>query len=576
MARYRIRGPRLAPYARVTIPDPVLVPPTAKSVPSLVFTWRSVLAQRVRSSHFGTRSDLSTKIGSNPDFDSRGELESALSKAVAILGRHAAAVGGVLFFLLAASQVQFHDVYEFDPDEGNNLLKSLMLDRGFGFGEIWSDQPPLFSYLLLAVFKIFGWHVEVGRMLTLAFAAALVFAVYDLLRLELGHLAASGAVILMVFSREFILRSVCVMLGLPAIALAVLGVWALRRWQQRGEGRWLVLSGFFLGCSVATKMFTAFIVPLCALYVAAYAWSRSSKPSWLRLGCIWAAAFALTALAALSPALFSAHPEQLLQAHVAGRGLTTKWLRLHGSVVVPDFFRAEWPLFGLAAIGLVYALARRRAVGLLFGSWLGVAAAVLLGHYPVWPHHRLLLSVPASALGGLAIGGLIQESRSLWLRPLGSRGALVAAVAVLLGLTRLGVDYRDLFELPFRSDNERDRRVEAEIRKYAPSTRTMITSRPMYAFRVGLSTPPDLAVTSYKRFVTRLLTAQSILRDVAVYAPEQVLLSSRWSGGIRNQLRDALRRDYHRVYRDRRNHNVELYVKKEVVETYQRRGRQGL
>jgi hypothetical protein len=141
---------------------------------------------------------------------------------------------------------------------------------------------------------------------------------------------------------------------------------------------------------------------------------------------------------------------------------------------------------------------------------------------------------------------------------------------VLLGLARAGVNYQRLFQPSHRSDNERDQRVETEIRRYAPYTRYMITSRPMYAFRVGLPTPPDLAVTSYKRFATRLLTAKTILRDLAAYAPEQVLLSSRWSRGVRSELQTALRYDYQRVYRDPRNHSVELYVKRDLVEAYGR------
>jgi hypothetical protein len=497
-------------------------------------------------------------------------LKSVLTTALAILDRYAALICALFFFILVKSQVQLQQVYEFNPDEGNNLIKSLLLDRGFGFGEIWSDQPPLFSYLLLVVFKTFGWDVVHGRLLVLAFAAALLFAIYDSLRLELGHIAASAGVILLVFSHEFIARSVSVMLGLPAISFAALGVWALVRWRHGAQQRWLVCSGLFFGCSLATKMFTAFVIPIGALYLIGCAWNQSPKTGWWRPSCVWAAASVLTALIALSPALLSDHREQLFQAHFAASRLAAQRLRYYGRVVVPEFLRQDLALFCLSAIGILYSGWRRRAAGLLFGCWLALATILLYYHYPVWTHHRQLLSVPASALAGLAIGGFINETRSCWWRVRGARWAVPAAILVLLGLAGGAVDYRRLFQPSHRSDDVRDRMVETELRRYAPYTRYMITSCPMYAFRVGLPTPPDLAITSYKRFATGLLTTEVILRDLAAYAPEQVLLTSRWSRSIRREIQPALRYDYQRVYRDPRNHSVELYVKRDLVEAYGR------
>ena len=62
-----------------------------------------------------------------------------------------------LFFLFVWSWHPFHDVFEFDPDEGNNVIKALMLAEGHAlYAEIWSDQPPLFTHLLRGWFALTG------------------------------------------------------------------------------------------------------------------------------------------------------------------------------------------------------------------------------------------------------------------------------------------------------------------------------------------------------------------------------------------------------------------------------------
>ncbi|HET9953991.1 MAG TPA: hypothetical protein VFQ61_05790, partial [Polyangiaceae bacterium] len=53
------------------------------------------------------------------------------------------------YWALSYGFTRFRDIFEIDPDEGNNLIKALLLDRGHAFlTEIWSDQPPLFPHLL--------------------------------------------------------------------------------------------------------------------------------------------------------------------------------------------------------------------------------------------------------------------------------------------------------------------------------------------------------------------------------------------------------------------------------------------
>ena len=78
--------------------------------------------------------------------------------------------------------------FEFSSDEGVNLMKSMLMDNGYKlYGQIWSDQPPLFSYLLAGVMRITGYNVAPARTLVLIFACLLLWAAIQFMRLILGE-----------------------------------------------------------------------------------------------------------------------------------------------------------------------------------------------------------------------------------------------------------------------------------------------------------------------------------------------------------------------------------------------------
>jgi hypothetical protein len=65
--------------------------------------------------------------------------------------------GIVLFFFPSRAK------YQFSFDEGVNLMKSLLMGKGYHlYAEIWSDQPPLFSYILTKVIGQTGNAVAPG------------------------------------------------------------------------------------------------------------------------------------------------------------------------------------------------------------------------------------------------------------------------------------------------------------------------------------------------------------------------------------------------------------------------------
>lgn len=105
-------------------------------------------------------------------------------------------VAGLYFVAMAGFYP--YDAFALNPDEGNNAMKALLVDRGYRlYADVWDDQAPLFTHLLRAWFNVVGWNVERGRLLSILFSALVVFAAYDLVRRCWGHGAALAGVLLL-------------------------------------------------------------------------------------------------------------------------------------------------------------------------------------------------------------------------------------------------------------------------------------------------------------------------------------------------------------------------------------------
>ena len=202
--------------------------------------------------------------------------------------RWAALAAAVLYCVFMLGFYSFRDTFEFNQDEGTEVMKAAMLERGAAlYNPLWNDQPPVFTYVLLWAFRALGSDVVTGRLVVLFFASCLIFAMYDSVRLQWGHAAALAAVALLPCTTYFPKLSVSAMAGLPAIALATIAVWALFRWESSGRGWWVPVSGAFMGLSLMTKLFTVFLLPVVGLWVLLMAWRRRSDTAVHRNDRVW-------------------------------------------------------------------------------------------------------------------------------------------------------------------------------------------------------------------------------------------------------------------------------------------------
>jgi 4-amino-4-deoxy-L-arabinose transferase-like glycosyltransferase len=425
--------------------------------------------------------------------------------------------------------------FEFSSDEGINLMKSMLMSKGYHlYGEIWSDQPPLFSYLLMNVVRITGNSVAPARMLVLVFSCALLWAAIQFLRLSWGDGPALVGAILFFFLPRYLFLSFAVMIGLPAISLAMLSLLFLAYWHDQRKWFWLVLSAVFLALSVLIKLFTGLLAPIFVAGLLLHELQARKGKSWLQMfspALLWGSIFGLLA-AGLGLGLVGwDNLPQLLDAHLAATNAT--------AFDQPEFtlawnLRAAVPILVLGAIGTVFAVLEKRWLSLYLTAWASLAYLAFFKHTPIWEHHQLLITIPAAMLAAVPVYKLLRLIIDLVRTHLKLNFVNVLLAFSLVAFMAYFFPYavKDpvdmLSPLPSLATNglgltpnpEKGLRI---MLKYAPQSTWMVTDMPMAAFRANLLVPPNLAVFTAKRYASGFLTQEDIIAAVKEYQPEQIL-----------------------------------------------------
>jgi len=431
----------------------------------------------------------------------------------------------------------FRFAFELDADEGVNLMKSLLVNQGAElYTDVWSDQPPLLTYLIAVLFQIVGVNLTVVRLMILLFSCALFWAAVQYLRTFWGspHAIAGGLVLILLPS--YMRLSVSIMIGLPAIALALLSFLAISYWHKDGRKLWLVLSGLALALSVMTKLFTGLLAPLFIAGLIAQEWRGFRKTgSWSNFlipGGLWTGGFGITALLIGLISIYPDGPSQLTVTHWAAQST-----EFNDSTTIAGYLSESLPAIFLAVIGSVYVIQQGRLTGLYLMGW-ALAGFLLLSQVsPVWYHHQLLVTIPVAILAGIAVGELLIAIRNRFHKTqiVSVRAALHVAVAVLIPYLAASTLSNSISELDYRLPNLRpppadSRQIEAVgmldvMREYADATNFILTDRPMFAIWLGKPVPPEVAALTGKRLLTGELSQVEIISAIEQYQPEQVALA---------------------------------------------------
>lgn len=483
----------------------------------------------------------------------------------------------------------FRERFEFDRDEGVNLMKAMLVEKGYSlYEEVWSDQPPLFTLILAFVFRVFGLKVNVARLLVLGMASVLVWACFEFTRLGWRWIHALAAVIILLLVLNFLIFSVAVMIGLPALTFAMLSLLALAHWHRQRKDIWLILSAIALGLSILTKALTGFLAPifLGGLLLAEYQRLGEVRPlkRLLHPALVWLAVFfgfsGVLGFLLVGPDTFAAPS---LRAELRLNTILWQLIQPHLAAREADFFRIEfytlaWNLkesrsiLLLGALGGVYALLARKWVTFYLVAWMVTATLLLWPYSPMWWHQAFLVMIPAAMLAGIAVGEALLMavswiSRAVALLEWARKLAIAPAVLSIVTLAVFAWTLAARVPMTIRQFNPSPTLWNPELKlhysfrkflwameEYAPDTRWVVTDVPIYAFREKLPVPPNLATFTSKRLYTGNLSEAEILQTIQEYKPEQVLF-----GRFKfPEVEKYLLKDY-RLVRDRRE--MRLYIR---------------
>ena len=423
-----------------------------------------------------------------------------------------------LYAAWALGSTPWFGFYEHNPDEGFNLSKAALVANGYAlYRDIWSDQPPVFTYALTLVHQVAPWSVAAARLLVLGFACLLIASLFVLVERRHGWRTALWAALLLMLAPMFVELSVSVMIGLPSIALATAAL-ALASRPARGRKAWIAMSlaGLLYALSLQTKLFSAVMAPAIAAVIVLNPDAACWKQRLRNLG-VFALGVALGMLLVVWLA-GEAFIDQLIRPHAA-TALRERYSLGQSAQVIWAVLKAQPVLLGLGLAGVLHA-GRRLWRGDLrpLAVWLIVPAGALLLHVPVWDHQVLLLFPPLAWLGGVAL-----ERWCSWLSARFPARNAPWALGMAALLIATGVPLVRQQVVP--EDNLGSKlAIDEAVGRFAGLGGWVMADTPMDAYRNRLLVPPELAVYSLKRIMVRQLTTPYVMESLRRRRPLQVSL----------------------------------------------------
>jgi len=411
--------------------------------------------------------------------------------------------------------------FQWDDDEGINVIKARLVEAGYRlYQDIWSDQPPLLTWILAVTFRHLGRQVVTGRLLILLFATGGLLGVTLIAKRVSAPTTALLATFLLAVAPQYFAYSRAIMVGLPAMTLAVLALTIA--WDTCAPWR-LLIAGAMFGASLLIKPITAYqIVVLAAVATLPHlrrhrvAW-RPILRQWGRLA-VGGGTVVLSVVAVIGPDFVTQVVGTYAETKTAYPFSLTANLSWAG-----HYMGENAGLFALAVWGIIVWLRTRRAELGLMVLWLGLTLVALLTHTPLRTHQFLLLLFPAAILAAVGIEDLRQ---TLLAGPTLNR--VLALVSALIALSWLVVALSTDADLLVATNNDDDNWISiAIIRSAVAPDELVVTDAPMLAFRANRLVPSSLAVPSLRRLRTGGLTEEFVIAQTAAARPRAVVL---WDG----------------------------------------------
>jgi 4-amino-4-deoxy-L-arabinose transferase-like glycosyltransferase len=479
-------------------------------------------------------------------------------------------LSAVAYFFWMLRFFPYWDMFWISSDEGFELMKAFLASKGYSlYGQIWSDQPPLFTHMLVAQFRFINMEVHTSRLLVLALSSLMIATVFILLSSLANRRVAFLGVLFLVLLPSFQVLSAAALAGQPALLFGCISLLGVVLWHTDHKAVWLVSSAVFLAISVMIKLFTGLLLPVLLSGLLLDAVIRSGKQpvrkNDVRPVLTWLSVFLVMTAVILLLTVPINNFYQLFQPHLAAATMDATTEEENAFYIIYHL-QFSWMYLPAIVAGIYYNVQKKRWLTLYLVGWIGVSFLFLSIISPVWWHHQLLVTIPASMLAALGAGDALREVTA-WIQEKNFRrrnwvpaalGLLGACLIIVFRTPELAANAsQSILQANAAPRASSEDRIMKKIEQFAPQTNWMVTDLPMYAFRSRIPVPPELAVMSWKRFTSSNLNDAEVLRIIQLYRPEQIIFG-RFDFPL---LKEYLRENYHIIYeRDK----LKLYLLKTI------------
>lgn len=421
-------------------------------------------------------------------------------------------------FVSRLAYITWHD------DETVFLLTGRAVAEGrLLYREVWYNYPPGFALYLGAVLRAAGGSLAVGRWAVFTWGLIGLGALYALgatLHSRWGGVAATA---LLASAPHFVVLSSAVMTEVPAFAAASLGAWAALRYHQRGDWRWLAVSGLWISGAACLKptSIPVLAAPLTAILLGERSWRERFR----RL-TILGAAVSLPlgiVIASNQPRAFFA---QFLGTYLESQSVFASDLRGNLTAIARYFYADKYGVSHLS-LPLLAAFAgwrlwpRQRGAVLILLAWQAATLLQLALHTPLYRHHLLALLFPLMGLAGV---GLMLLMHTLTMRP----GWLAFPLCLLLAWS--AIEARDsawasVATVTAIEDDHLDLIAQAVdwVRANTPPGSTLLTDGHAIAIWAGRQVPLEAINTSRMRVKTGGLDDQALIEVARRQQPAAII-----------------------------------------------------
>jgi len=395
------------------------------------------------------------------------------------------------------------------------------------YAQIYHAQPPLFLYLLLPWYQLFGQTMLASRTGVVLYSLLGLAAMWWLGRSLGGPRVGLVALVLLSFDPLYLAQSRAVMAEAPALAFAILAVAIAATLRERQDERLAALAGACFLVSMLIKLFTLpAIIPIAIWLLRPTGWPALARtlaherrlPTWAELRAAWqssqrtviAFAAGLAVVVAITLVLigsnFSSAWSQMVGLHVAATGAFTSQ-RLQNLGL---FLSLGWDYI-MIVTGLVagwLGWRQRRWDVALVAIWGLASAFVLAIQTPLFDHHLTLLA-PPFALAAASLMGLLPERIGFTI-PEPARQYFLPALVMLAFVANLGQSIA-LENAQIQHPPAQVALAAVELDQFAPQGGLVVTDDQTIADIANRAIPAPVVDTSYVRISSGKLTTQQVI-----------------------------------------------------------------